>query len=226
MFNKVVKLLYGYEITGLENIPETGAVLIVFYHAAIPMDQLFFIARLYFEKRAIWTVVDKFFKETPNARYLMDFFQLIPGDFESCEKKLREGEIILIAPGGVYEALFSDDNYELKWKRAFGFAKLAMKANVKVVPVFTKNVREAWVSMKSFKSLWKMLFKKTGLPTIPLYGGLPVKLTTIVGNPISVDDCKSADEIKRKVKECMDELISENQKKPGSMWRALLERFY
>lgn len=224
ILNTYSKVWYGYAITGLENIPESGAVLVVFYHAAIPMDQLFFISRVYFEKRrAIWTVVDKFF-DTPNSKAFLEFLNLIPGKSAVCEKTLRDGEILLITPGGVYEALFSDDHYELQWQNRFGFAKLALETNVKVVPVFTKNVREAWVAMKMFESFWKKLYNKTRLPTIPVYGGLPVKLTTVVGEPISISDCKDAKEVNDRIQERMEILIAENQNKPGCMWKALLER--
>lgn len=225
ILNTYSKVWHGYEILGLENIPESGAVLVVFYHAAFPLDQLYFISRVYFEKqRAIWSVVDKFFKDAPNSKAFLEFLNLIPGDFDLCKGKLRDGEILLIAPGGVYEALFSDDCYKTLWQERLGFAKLAMDTDVKVVPVFTKNAREAWVTMKIFGSLWRKLYNKTRLPITPVYGGLPVKLTTIVGKPISISDCKNPRDVKDRIQVRMEELIARNQKIPGCMWKALLER--
>lgn len=225
--NTYSKIWYGYEITGLENIPDAGAALVVFYHAAIPVDQLFFISRVYFEKqRAIWTVVDKFFRDAPNSKAFLEFLNLIPGDFEFCEKTLRDGELLLIAPGGVYEALFSDENYSIFWEKRIGFANLALKTDVKVIPVFTKNVREAWVAMKMFGSFWRKLYNKTRLPTIPVYGVLPVKLNSVVGKPITISDCKTHQEVKDRIQQGMQELISNNQDKPGYAWSALLERLW
>lgn len=39
------------------------------------------------------------------------------------------GEIVSIAPGGVREALFSE-NYSLVWEKRIGFAKAAIEAQV------------------------------------------------------------------------------------------------
>lgn len=225
--NTYSKVWHGYEILGMENIPKSGAVLVIFYHAAFPLDQLYFISRVYFEKqRAIWSVVDKFFNDTPNSKAFLEFLNLIPGDFVQCERRLKDGEILLIAPGGVYEALFSDDNYKVLWQERLGFAKLALATDVKIVPVFTRNAREAWVVMKTFGSFWKMIYEKTRLPIIPVYGGLPVKLTTIVGKPITISECRDPRDIKDRIQRKMEELIADNQSKPGCMWKALFERFF
>ena len=42
---------------------------------------------------------------------------------------LKDGELVSIAPGGVREALFSE-NYSLVWRKREGFAKAALEARV------------------------------------------------------------------------------------------------
>jgi hypothetical protein len=43
---------------------------------------------------------------------------------------LKNGEVLLIYPGGVREAVLSDNCYGLNWRENAGFAKLAIKAQV------------------------------------------------------------------------------------------------
>ena len=54
----------------------------------------------------------------------------------------RSGEYLGIAPGGAYESLFGDSSYPVLWQSRVGFAKVAIKANKPIIPVFTENIRE------------------------------------------------------------------------------------
>ena len=55
--------------------------------------------------------------------------------------------MIGIAPGGAYESLFGDQNYPVMWQSRVGFAKVALKANKPIIPVFTENIRENTLSL-------------------------------------------------------------------------------
>jgi hypothetical protein len=58
--------LAGYEIKGLENIPETGPALIIYYHGAIPIDIYYFLAKtLFCKNRLVHTVADYFLFKIP-----------------------------------------------------------------------------------------------------------------------------------------------------------------
>lgn len=220
------RVWHGYEIIGLENIPEAGPVLIVFYHAAFPADIMLFLFRIGFRKRPIWTVVDKFFEDIPKSKPFLNLFNLIPGNIDVCKKALDKGEALLVVPGGVFEALFSNNHYTVLWQKRTGFAKLIQNKHVKVVPVFTRNVREAWIVMTLFESFWKKLYNNTRLPLTPVYGGLPVKLTAVIGEPISISDCQTHEETKQRIQESLECHITRNQRRPGCVWKALLDRFY
>jgi len=59
-----------------------------------------------------------------------------PGSVDGCVKLLLEtNEVLLLSPGGVREALFSDNHYNVLWGNRRGFAKIALKA---------KKVRNNW----------------------------------------------------------------------------------
>ena len=63
-------------------------------------------------------------------RSLLEAFGVIPGTVQSCAALLRKGNLLAIAPGGVYEAQLGDNNYELLWRQRLGYAKVAIEAKV------------------------------------------------------------------------------------------------
>ncbi len=59
-------LFLGYEVEGLENIPTKGPVLIVFYHAALPIDFYYLFAKIWlYRNRRVRVVADKFVFKIP-----------------------------------------------------------------------------------------------------------------------------------------------------------------
>lgn len=68
-------------------------------------------------------------------KLLLEVFSVIHGPQEECVKALRSGHLLGISPGGVREALFSDETYLLMWGKRKGFAQVAIDS--KVVPYHT-----------------------------------------------------------------------------------------
>lgn len=56
--------------------------------------------------------------------------RVLHGSQEECRKVLENGGLVVISPGGVREALFSDENYTIMWKNRKGFAQVATDAKV------------------------------------------------------------------------------------------------
>lgn len=52
------------------------------------------------------------------------------GPKEECVKALKNGRLVAVSPGGVREALFSDETYVLVWGNRTGFAQVAIDAKV------------------------------------------------------------------------------------------------
>ena len=58
--------LTGYEVHGMEKIPEEGPALIIFYHGAIPIDFYYFMAKIFIHKgRTCRVVADHFVFKIP-----------------------------------------------------------------------------------------------------------------------------------------------------------------
>ncbi|GAA6099677.1 transmembrane protein 68 [Tachysurus ichikawai] len=217
---------HGYEICGLEKIPEEGPALIVYYHGAIPIDYYYFLARVIIQKgRSCHSVADHFLFKIPGFKLLLEVFSVIHGPQEECVKALRSGHLLGISPGGVREALFSDEMYPLLWGKRKGFAQVAIDSKVPVIPMFTQNVREGFRSLGNLR-FFRWIYERFRFPFVPVYGGFPVKFRTYLGDPIPYDPKLTAAELAEKVQAAVQSLIDRHQKVPGSILRALLERFH
>uniref|UniRef100_A0A224YVP7 Phosphate acyltransferase n=1 Tax=Rhipicephalus zambeziensis TaxID=60191 RepID=A0A224YVP7_9ACAR len=220
------RVWHGYEVQGMENIPDTGGALIVYYHGALPLDYYYLLAScLLHKRRLIRAVGDRFLFMVPGFKILTEVFKVSPGTVQSCAQVMRDGNLLAIAPGGVLEAQFGDERYRLLWKKRLGFAKAAIEAQVPIVPVFTENIREAFRTVAFGRGLFKRLYDKTRLPIVPIYGGFPVKLRTIIGPPIPFDPNASPQELAHKAASAVEALIQQHQEIPGSIVRALAQRF-
>lgn len=63
-------------------------------------------------------------------KLLLDVHGVMHGPKEECVSALKKGYLIAIAPGGVREALFSDEMYTIIWGNRKGFAQVAIDAKV------------------------------------------------------------------------------------------------
>ncbi|XP_011161432.3 transmembrane protein 68 [Solenopsis invicta] len=218
---------HGYKIVGLENIPEDKPVMFVYYHGALPVDLYYFTSKMFLNNsKLIRIIADRFVFKIPGFFIILNTLKIIPGTVQSCSAILKQGNSIVISPGGVYEAQFGDSNYELLWQKRMGFAKVALDAKVSIVPFFTRNIRESYRSLRWGQRILLKIYAKTKLPIVPIYGGFPVKLVTYVGKPIPYDKTLTPEELQIKVADSIRDLIRKHQTVPGSITRALMERIH
>ncbi|XP_060948068.1 monoacylglycerol/Diacylglycerol O-acyltransferase-like [Limanda limanda] len=217
---------HGYEIHGLEKIPDKGPALIVYYHGAIPIDYYYFLANVILQKgRTCHSVADHLLFKVPGFKLLLEVFSVIHGPQEECVRALKNGHLLGISPGGVREALLSDETYPLLWGKRKGFAQVAIDSQVPVIPMFTQNLREGFRSSGTLR-LFRWMYERFHLPVAPVYGGFPVKFRTFLGDPIQYDPNINAADLAEKVQQAVQSLIDQHQVIPGNILRALMERFY
>ncbi|XP_046857388.1 transmembrane protein 68-like isoform X2 [Xenia sp. Carnegie-2017] len=216
-----------YEVIGLDKIPDKGAALLVYYHGALPIDMYYIIAKmLLYKKRSLKNVVATFLFRLPGFKILLDVFGASSPTRDECVKMLKRGELLALSPGGVREALFSDEHYQLVWNGRLGFAKVAHEAEVTIIPVFTQNVREMFRTIKMGRRILQLLYEFTRCPlAAPIYGGFPVKMRTYIGDPIPHDSRLTPEELSEKVQMAIKNLIKKHQRVPGSILLALADRF-
>ncbi|KAF6101433.1 transmembrane protein 68 [Phyllostomus discolor] len=233
----------------MEKIPE-GPALIIFYHGAIPIDFYYFMAKIFIHKgRTCRVVADHFVFKIPGFSLLLDVFCALHGPREKCVEILRSGHLLAISPGGVREALLSDETYNIIWGNRKGFAQVAIDA--KVMRKHRHREMKGWrdrvtqqgrsraehavqdcrqpvllPSLTAFHRLFRWLYEKFRYPFAPMYGGFPVKLRTYLGDPIPYDPKITAEELAEKTKNAVQALIDKHQRIPGNIMSALLERFH
>lgn len=62
---------HGYEVQGLDNIPDNGPALLVYYHGAIPIDYYYLSAKcIIYKKRLIYSVGDRFLFKIPGKSHI------------------------------------------------------------------------------------------------------------------------------------------------------------
>lgn len=219
------ELYHRFNVDGFEKIPERGGAVIVYYHAAIPIDYIYLASKLMLKrKRLIRSIVDKYVIWIPGFEMLAAGFGCFAGTRESCIKLLKEGRLIGIAPGGGYEAQCGSRDYDVLWKKRAGFAKIAHEAQVPIIPVFTENIRETVINMQTGLGWWRRVYNTTRIPMVPLYGGFPVRLTMHVGDPIYPTPDITVEELRQQVLQSMEDLIAIHQETPGDIVRAVSQR--
>ncbi|XP_042320606.1 transmembrane protein 68-like isoform X2 [Sceloporus undulatus] len=218
------RLLHGYEICGIENIPEGPAVL-VYYHGAMAYDYYFFIFTFYrITGRFFFSVMDQLLFRLPGLKLLFEVIHCINPTKQECVALLKKGHLLGIAPGGIREQNYSDNTYKLVWGNRKGFAQVAIDAKVPIIPMFTSNLREGYITYGNIRPM-RWLYEKTRSLVFPVYGLFPVKFRTYIGQPISYDPNVTAEELVEKTKIAMEALQNKHQKIPGNIVRALRERF-
>lgn len=217
---------HGFEVDGLDKIPSDGPALIVYYHGVIPIDIYYIMSKILLVKgRNLHAVGDKFLFKMPGWNRMMHVFHVTAGTVEKCVEILQSNNLLAIAPGGVREALFGDENYSVMWGKRAGFAKVALQANVPVIPMFTENCREAFRTPLWCRRLLRSMYEKTRLPLVPIYGCFPVKLITHFGDPVYPEEGMTVEDFRQLVKTKVEELILQHQRLPGNIPRALWQRF-
>jgi 1-acyl-sn-glycerol-3-phosphate acyltransferase len=147
-------------LEGGEHIPREGGALIVGNHALFAIDTAVLGALIvrdigrsprFLADRMLWTI--------PGFRQLITAIGALPGEPHTADELLRSGELVVVYPGGVDDSLkLSDERYQLKWKERAGFARVAMGANVPIVPVVGYGIDEMYKVVGHEPFLGRRLF--------------------------------------------------------------------
>ncbi|CAH8538148.1 unnamed protein product [Schistosoma turkestanicum] len=231
------RIFHGYEIIGMEKLPLTGPAYLVYYHGTCPFDAYYFTSRYCIERdRFPVPVVDRFVFRVPGLGRLLETVGAIKGSVDECvahlkpghilkNGKVSQGDVLLLSPGGVREALFSDEFYTVMWENRRGFARISLLSGQPIYPMFTENIRETIRIVQFGKNWWRYLYERTRLPIVIFYGYFPVKLRSYIGDPIYPLPNETCDELASRVRVSIEELIRKHQLIPSNLFCALMQRF-
>ncbi|XP_063156036.1 DGAT1/2-independent enzyme synthesizing storage lipids-like [Candoia aspera] len=218
------KILHGFEISGLENLPE-GPAIFIYYHGAIPIDYYFFMQRIYrLTGRFLYSVIDHTVFRLPGLKLCLSILRCDLPTRENCLKILKQGHLLGIAPGGVREQNYGDNYYKIIWKKRKGFAQIAIEAKVPIIPVFTQNIREGYIMYGNIRPM-RWFYERNRWFIFPLYGMFPVKLITHIGKPIPYDPNITPEKLVEKTQRAIEALQDKHQRIPGNILQALRQRF-
>ena len=147
---------FGYQVKGFDKIPDKGGAVIVYYHGPIPVDYFFLVCQTLLRKgRLFRSVVDRVLINMPGFEMVGRYCGAHVSTRDQCTDMLKRGHLIGVAPGGGYECQLGTHEYPIMWKKRAGFAHIAINAGVPIIPVFTENIREAFVTMETGGWLWR-----------------------------------------------------------------------
>jgi len=126
---------HEHRVEGLEHIPASGPALIVVNHSLATYDSGLLAAAVRERLgRDVWLLGDRYIFKIPVVRDLASAYGFVEGSQHNAESLLRDGELVLVAPGGMREALRpSSQKYQLNIRDRKGFARLAMRTGAPVV---------------------------------------------------------------------------------------------
>lgn len=150
----LLRSIAGYfhaTLEGHELIPRQGPALIVSNHALFALDSAVLGALLvehverfprFLADRALWKI--------PGLREVIRAIGGLPGDPRSAEVLLRNGELVVVYPGGVDDSLKHNwQHHRLMWKKRAGFARVAMSAGVPIIPIVGLGIDDM------YKVIWR-----------------------------------------------------------------------
>jgi len=187
---KLAERYFSYEVQGWENIPRKGPALLVMNHGVLPFHAFLLTRQIYAKVgRLPRTLAAEFLFQLPIIREMILRGGGLNASRRNAGTLLKRGELVTVAPGGIYEALLVHPGTKrIPWQRRYGFVAVALKLKAPIIPSFCEGINEAYLTsqillkerirqLKKSRFAWPLFF---GIGLLPF----PVKLTHWIGRPI------------------------------------------
>ncbi|MCX6124854.1 MAG: lysophospholipid acyltransferase family protein [Proteobacteria bacterium] len=184
-----IRLYHNHSVVGEAHLPCQGPAIIAVSHSLASYDIALLMAAIYETvNRVPRSLIDRLFYKVPGLGPLMEALGSREGTYENGIKFLNEGEILVLAPGGMRESLRpSTEKYLVKWSKRFGFVKLAIDAGVPVILAACPAADDLYDIMPSHVTSWAYrtfripIFFARGIGLSPL--PKPIRLTHYLSEP-------------------------------------------
>ncbi len=213
---------HRYEVEGLERLDGGRSALIVGYHGTpLAFDQCMLTVAIHDRLGYLpHGVIHGAFDSPPLAR-IKDELGFVSGDGPALAAAVARGEHLLVQPGGTREGCQSwRRRYTLAWGRRRGYARLALRYELPVIPCAADGADGCYLSLVDGYALGKRLGVPARLPAFvglgplglwPLSPPFPVKLRQVLGAPIppegSPDDPEAVERLHRRVSGAVQGLL-------------------
>ena len=212
---------HRFSTKGMEHVPRSGGCLMVVHHSLATYDGFLLGLDIWDRTGRLGRGLgdDRIF-QTPRLAELAQDIGLVPASPTAGRELLDAGELVGVAPGGMWEALRpSEARYQSRWGSRRGFCRLALRAQV---PMLLAAVPRADELYSVYANRWTdRIYERLHLP-VPLLRGFgptllprPIRLTAYLA-PVIVPPPHDPDREDAQVEELFTEA--------AARMRALLAR--
>ncbi len=188
---RVLKHYFRYEAHDVDRIPTNKASMVVMNHGVIPYHG-FLLTLACVEQLGLYPrgLGAGFLFDLPLVREFFLKGGAVNANPKNAKKLLESGHCVMVAPGGIYEALIANSELDrIPWERRTGFVRTAVRAKVPIIPTYGEGIDKAYYNSRFLLKKRIKILEKTRF-SLPLIAGigllpLPVKLDHYVGKAIS-----------------------------------------
>jgi len=224
---------HRYTCKNLEVLDTSESMLVVGYHGRpVAYDMIMLLEEARERGMPPHPIVHGLFNANPMLRRFQQDQGMVNGDDPALARYIERGEHIYVTPGGTREGSRpSWVRYQVDWGHRRGYLRLALKYNLKIVPAGGWGSDACYlVPFDGYKAGKKLnmplrmpFFVGFGLGLWPLAMPLPVRLTTVLGQPIDPhehgpvdpDDPEALDRLHSRVVSAVQALLDARPGGPG-----------
>lgn len=212
-----------YQVEGIEHLLEPGAKLVVGYHGRGAANDMCILSVELYERLGYLPhgIVHGAFAELPGFATMVQHLAFLTDDSQVA-RAIAAGEHIMVTPGGTREACRPFwDRDRVEWGRRTGFARMAARFNLPIVPVGCQGADWAYVGLNDGYRTGKALRMPLRLPfwlgvgtngLFPFALPLPVQFRQRIGAPIATrhvdpDDDEAVAALAAQVRQSVQSLV-------------------
>ena len=238
-----VEKYFRADFHGFSHMPPEGPALVVGNHGPFAVDTPLLVRHVWKENRRVLRMLaDRAIFTVPVVRDLLTGFGTLEGEPNAATYLLEHGHLVGVYPGGVREAFKGPEGrHKVKeyWGKSKGFARLAVRTGVPIIPVACAGIDDIFVQLKTadeLKDSWfaRILQQYMNNPkySVALFAGagiipLPSRLVYEMGAPIPMpavgeeaakDDAlveRVRDEVAEKLERLIDQADAKRAKALG-----------
>ncbi|ATB29641.1 acyltransferase [Melittangium boletus DSM 14713] len=182
-----------------KHLPPAGPVLLVGNHGLWGYETPAFFHLLHRATgRYPQGLAERGFFKIPLVKTLLPWLGGVEGTRDNALAALREGHLVVCYPGGAWETFKKPrHHYTLRWEGTLGFARLAARAQVPIIPFAGYGVDGTFVCPEDER--WHVSLAPGEKYRVPLGLGLgplplPVRMTFVLGAPLLPPRADASDE--------------------------------
>lgn len=195
---RAMRVYHRYEVEGIEHLDLRSSALIVGYHGRPIAHDLCMLTVTAYERLGYMphAVFHGAAEHQPILKWVIDGLGFVTGNGPGMEEAIARGEHIIVTPGGTKEGCRSfRDRYRVDWGDRTGYLKLALAHGLPIIPAAGAGMDDAYIGLNDGYELGKKLGVPHRLPVWlgigiaglwPISPPLPVKMRTVIGEPIDL----------------------------------------